>query len=48
LGKVKDESAGRTPDDDGAGEELPDLISGVSLGPGLWLVFSCLGGHGNC
>jgi hypothetical protein len=43
---VRDESAGRTPEDDGAGEEFPDLASGGSLGSSLW--FSCLGGQGNC
>lgn len=42
------ESAGRTTDDDGAGEEFPDLASGASFGSGLWFVFSCLGGQGNC
>jgi len=44
----EDESAGRTPEDDGAGEEFPDLASGVSLGSSLWLVLSCLGWEGNC
>jgi len=44
----EDESAGRTPEDDGAGEEFPDLASGASLGSSLWLKFSCLGGQGNC
>jgi len=42
------ESAGRAPEDEGAGEEFPDLASGASLGSSLWLL-SCLGGrHGNC
>ena len=41
------ESDGRTPEDEGAGEEFPDLASGASLSSSLWLL-SCLGGHGNC
>jgi hypothetical protein len=44
-----DESDGRTAEDDGAGEEFPDLASGASLGSNLWLLLSCLGGgQGNC
>jgi len=43
----EEESAGRTPEEDGAGEEFPDLASGASLGSSLWLMFSCLGGQGN-
>lgn len=41
------ESDGRTPEDEGAGEEFPDLASGASLGSSLWLL-SCLGGQVNC
>lgn len=41
------ESDGRTPEDEGAGEEFPDLASGASLGSSLWLL-SCFCGHGNC
>jgi hypothetical protein len=43
----EDESDGRTPEDEGAGEEFPDLASCASLGSSL-LLFSCLGGQGNC
>jgi hypothetical protein len=42
----EDESDGRTPEDEGAGEEFPDLASCASLCSSL--LFSCLGGQGNC
>lgn len=40
-------SDGRMAEDDGAGEEFPDLASGASLSSSFWLL-SCLGGQGNC
>lgn len=43
----EEESGGRTPEDEGAGEEFPDLVSGGSLCSSLWLL-SCFGGPGNC
>lgn len=42
------ESDGRATEDDGAGEEFPDLASGASLTSSLWLLSTGLEGHGNC